>query len=85
MSGINGDEEEQPARRRAGDLLVGVGMDQGKVGLQSNMTLMAMRIIKMWWYPRNGMNPVQLCELGRRWNAVVEAHVGFPLRTSSSP
>ena len=30
----------------------------GKEGLQSRIMAMAMRIMRTWWYPSNGISPV---------------------------
>ena len=50
MLGMRGDEEEQPASRRAGMLVSSAaGEAEGWICVQSNIMAMAMRIMSTWW------------------------------------
>ncbi len=68
MPGIRGEDDEQPANRRAGRQdtyvsrfgLVELSCGERSVGvggLQSNIMEMAMRIMRTWWYPSTGISP----------------------------
>ncbi len=67
MSGMRGEEDEHPARRRAKRRTEGPGQlcflvegagQKGRSGDSHNrMMATAIRIINTWWYPRKGIHP----------------------------
>ena len=50
MLGMRGEDEEQPARRSAGGMLVMLAeVSGGRENVQSRIMAMAMRIMSTWW------------------------------------
>lgn len=60
MSGMRGDDEEHPANRRAVECISNVALELEEGFLQSKMIAIAIRIMRTWWYPRNGISPTSM-------------------------
>jgi hypothetical protein len=60
MDGMRGDDDEHPANNRAErHVSITPPWVKGKRYLQSNMMAIAINIISTWWYPRNGISPIE--------------------------
>ena len=49
MPGISGEDDEQPARRRAAKIVSKILFGKLQVNIQRRMIAMAMRIMRTWW------------------------------------
>jgi len=57
---MSGDDEEQPASNSAAKLVSNSRFTQWRIGvLQSKIIAIAIRIMRTWWYPKNGISPMR--------------------------